>query len=267
MKRARLIPILLLCTLAATARAAQDGRAHDVASKLFESMGGQEKWQRLRVLRFDWAVERDGQEVARARHLWDRERGRYRVEWRTREGNQVQAVFDVATRRGQAWVDGSRTSGADSTSWLEKAYGRYINDSYWLLMPWKLEDPGTQLAHAGEAMLDGKAYDLLHLKFGTGVGLTPGDQYWIYVNRESHRVDRWAYFLEGMEGEPSLERATVWTWGDWQQVGGVWLAADRRQEGGEGTRRIHFPVLQAPTNLDPRVFESIDVPLPEPAAR
>jgi hypothetical protein len=119
----------------------------------------------------------------------------------------------------------------------------------------------------GRSRIRARTYDLLHLKFDAGIGLTPGDQYWIYVNRENHRVDRWAYFLQGTEGEASLDRATVWTWGDWRQVDGVWIAADRRQEGGEEARRIHFPVLDAPAKLDPRIFESIAVPLPEPAAR
>lgn len=264
MNRARMLAILPLLVLSTAARAEQDAKAHEIATQLFESMGGRARWDQVASLRFDWVVERGGQEVARARHLWDRAQGRYRVEWRTREGQNVQAIFDLGTRAGRVWVDGARATGADSTAWLERAYGRFINDSYWLLMPWKVEDPGTHLAYAGEAVLDGDTYDLLHLRFDSGIGLTPGDQYWAYVNRATHRMDRWAYFLQGMEGEPALDGATVWAWTDWRRVGGVWLAADRLQVGGPDPRRIHFPVLDVPAKIDPRVFESIDWALPGP---
>ena len=31
-----------------------------------------------------------------------------------------------------------------------EAYGTWVNDTYWLLMPYKMKDPGVMLAHDGE---------------------------------------------------------------------------------------------------------------------
>jgi hypothetical protein len=60
----------------------------------------------VRFLRFDWVVERDGKTVAHARHLWDRYDGRYRVEWESRDGEAIVALFNVNTRAGRARVNG-----------------------------------------------------------------------------------------------------------------------------------------------------------------
>jgi len=263
-----IVTIALVLHLAALqpglARAADmSPEAAKVVHHLEDAMGGNKEWDAVRYLRFDWAVERDGAEAARARHLWDRKANRYRVEWKTREGQAILALFDLGTRAGRVWVDGTEASGDDAKKQLERAYGRYINDTYWLLMPWKMRDPGVHVAMAGEQSADGKTYDLLHLHFDQ-VGLTPGDQYWVFVDRKTGLMDRWAYFLEGdkEKGEPSLDKATSWVWGDWQRVGGVMLSRDRRMMGGEGSRRIHFPVVMAPAELDERVFTDPAVPLP-----
>lgn len=236
-------------------------RGAAVVEAMTRALGGRKAWDQTRYWRFDWVVERDGQVAAQVGHLWDRETGRYRVEWRTRDGHAVQVLFDVDTRDGRVWVDGAPADSAASREHLERAHGRWINDFYWLAMPWKLQDPGVHVEHVGETSLDGQTYDLLHVWFDQ-VGMTPGDQYWAWVNRTTHRMDRWAYFLEGTEGEPGLERATPWAWSGWARVGRLWLASDRVQVGGEDKRRIHFPVLDLPRRLDARLFEDPTLPLP-----
>ncbi|NCQ34497.1 hypothetical protein GW813_05335, partial [bacterium] len=45
-------------------------------------------------------------------------------------------------------------------------------------------------------------YSILHMTFAH-VGLTPGDQYWLFINPTSHRIDRWEMKLEGQEGPPT----------------------------------------------------------------
>lgn len=240
------------------------GDAAPILSAMRDAMGGSNHWQSARYLRFDWAVERDGKEVARVKHLWDRSTGRYRVEWKNKDGHQVQSLFDINTRAGRTWLDGAPVARADSAADMEKAYGRFINDSYWLLMPLKLDDPGAHVESLGPRTIDGQEFDVLHVTFGK-VGLTPGDQYWAFVDRKTHMMTRWAYFLEGMEGTPSLDKATVWQWGDWQKMGsGVMMSRDRRMVGGTGGR-IYFPVLDLPATVDAAVFTDPTAPMPEEA--
>jgi uncharacterized protein DUF6503 len=225
------------------------------------AMGGKANMDKMRFLRFDWVVEKNGTEVARARHLWDRSTGRYRVEWRARDGRQVLSLLNVNTQAGRVWVNGAAATPQDSTDMLKRAYARYINDTYWLLMPWKLEDPGAKVESAGKTTVDGQEYELLHVSFDN-VGLTPGDQYWAYINPSTHRMDRWAYFLQGTEGTPSIEAATAWNWSDWRSSGDVLFACERHQVGAKEGERIYFPVVQAMAAVDDKVFTSPEVPLP-----
>ena len=88
---------------------------------------------------------------------------------------------------GRSWLDGEELEGSDVKKALDRAYGRFINDTYWLLMPAKMQDPGVNLASEGEAAKDGKTYDVVRLTFGEGVGLTPQDTYWAYVSKASGR--------------------------------------------------------------------------------
>ena len=132
-------------------------------------------------------------------------------------------LHDVNTREGTVTVNGEVVEGEDEAKWLERAYGAWINDTYWLVMPYKLLDPGVNLAYDGSEEIDGTSYYKLKLTF-EGVGLTPGDTYWAYVHPETHLMERWAYFLESYE---EGREPTHWKWTDWGRYGGVMLSPQR----------------------------------------
>lgn len=273
MKRVLTILALMLAPPAAGLAACGAAWAQDspaelqavvVVEGMMDAMGGPAGWEKARYLRFDWVVERDGTRAAHVRHLWDRWDGRYRVEWETRDKKKIVALFNVNTKEGKVTVDGKPVEGEELKKNLEAAYDRFINDGYWLLMPWKLKDPGVKLEYAGQTELDGKKYDLVHIHFGQ-VGLTPGDHYWAYINHDTHLMDRWAYFLQGMvkdKGEPALEKATVWDWRKWEDVGGIKLACEKVMVGPNANAMIHFPVLKVLPEVDAAVFESFEAHLP-----
>jgi hypothetical protein len=119
-------------------------------------------------------------------------------------------------------------------------------------MPYKLRDPGVLLAYDGEASEGGATYDKVVLTFDN-VGLTPKDKYWVWVNRDTHLVDRWDFVLKGEDVPP-----TTFLWKDWKKVGNVKLAAERVNP--KDNRRLVFPVLEAPASLPDAVFTSPDGP-------
>lgn len=215
--------------------------AVEIAERALESLGGRDAWRGTRYLRFDWAVERGGEQVVRRAHFWDKWTGDYRLESATREGEPLVVVMDLGTREGQAWKGGQPLEGEALAKRLEDAFGAWTNDTYWLLAPFKLLDPGVSLKHAGEESQDGKTWDRLEISFD-GVGLTPKDRYWFWVNRETGLVDRWDYVLKGGDDPP-----TSWTWEGWSQHGRIQLPDDHRIL--EGDARIHFPVLDVPASL------------------
>ena len=80
-----------------------------------------------------------------------------------------------------------------------------------------------------------------------GVGLTPKDKYWVFVNRKTNLVDRWEFVLKGTDTPP-----VPWDWSGWKAFGPIQLADDRVNPK-DGTR-IHFPVLDVPEAVPDAVF-------------
>ena len=119
-------------------------------------------------------------------------------------------------------------------------------------MPYKLTDPGVNLSWEGEEEIDGTTYDKLHLSFDQ-VGLTPGDQYWAWIDRETGLMDRWAFVLEGQEPP-----ARAYEWKPWRPYGGIMLATERIPL--EGTRSIVFRDLAILDSLPESIFTSLDAP-------
>jgi hypothetical protein len=204
-------------------RIESERRATDVAKELWNALGGDDGWNHARYLRFDWIVERGGKRVVARSHYWDRFTGRYRVDGVDEKAGPYSVYLNVNTRSGDAWVGGKKlTDAAEIKKWVNDGYEAFINDSYWLLAPFKLLDPGVTLAYDGEDKgPGGEACDVVKLSFA-GVGLTPKDIYWMLVDQKSHLVVEWKYILDGGKGPP-----TAFAWSDWHKVGSIQLASTR----------------------------------------
>lgn len=239
---------LLMAALAGAppAARAQDPKAQPVLDHLQQALGGRPAWDNTHYLRFSFAGRRT--------HWWDKWSGRHRLEGQTKEGQHYVVVENVNTKEGTAWLDGKKLEGEKAAEMVKNAYGAWVNDTYWLLEPYKLRDPGVNVAYDGEETIDGKTYDKLAVSFGT-VGLTPGDRYWVYVNRATGLVDRWAYILESM---PKEGPATAWLWEGWQKYGNIMLAPHRTQVGAPD-RKLELGDIAVLDALPDTVFTS-----PEP---
>jgi len=212
-----LASLLLLLPLATAAeeRGTADPRAAALADRVMTALGGQDAWAAARLVRFGFA--------GRRQHAWDRHRGLSRVEGAEESGERWVVIQDLESREGRAWVDGAEVTGERAAELLDRAYGAWINDTYWLVMPYKLRDPGVTLTYEGEREIDGEGREVLGLSFA-GVGLTPGDRYWAYVDPASGLMTHWAYLLEDMERDAE---PVAWRWEGWGEHGGVMLAPRR----------------------------------------
>lgn len=198
-----------------------EARGDATAARVLEACGGDEAWRALPYLEFQFAIERNGVRTPVARHLWDRTSGDYRMVW-TQNDTAVVALFNVRSRAGRVFLNDSEADSSSTPGFLASAYRRFINDTYWLLMPVKLLDPGVRRAF--EADSSDAETDVVRLTFGD-VGLTPGDTYWVYVDRTTGRVRRWAYVLQGNPDAPP----TYFEWTDWKpypsEKGDVWMSS------------------------------------------
>ena len=226
-----------------------DAKAAAVASELDNALGGESAWESVPYVRFDFVVTKEGKEVARFRHWWDKRRGRDRVEGPDDKGRIVAAIVNLQNRSGRSFTAG--LPDRDSTeiaAQVQNGYDRWVNDSYWLMMPFKLRDPGTNLKYSslkkGPA---GEEWDVLELTFDPGVGLTPKDHYWLYVNRKTHLMDKWDFLLQ--DQKPPAESAT---WGEWTKFGPVHLSTLHRLAGKPIVLR--FENVAVPPSIDESIF-------------
>ena len=199
-----MIALLLQPSTAPVTAPAPDGAADALAADVMRASGA-DAWPRVTRIRFTFNVERDGKRVASVKHDWDVRAGTDTVSW----GDKT-ATVDVRK--------------SDHTEDLQKqAYGRFINDSYWLLAPLKVMDGGVRRSIGPSETIDGKSYDRLHLSF-ENVGLTPSDQYDLWVDPQTKLVRHWDYI-------PAKGNPRRFTWDDYREFNGLKLSTKHTSSG------------------------------------
>ncbi len=90
-------------------------------------------------------------------------------------------------------------------------------------MPFKMKDPGVTLKYISEdTTLKGAKADVVRLTYKS-VGVTPNNAYSIWVNKNTHLVDQWAYYKEANQPKPGF----VLPWDDYQTFGKIKLSGNR----------------------------------------
>jgi hypothetical protein len=109
--------------------------------------------------------------------------------------------------------------------YLDLGYRWWVNDSYWVFMPYKLKDSGVTLNYLREdTAYDGSASDVLRLSF-ENVGVTPDNIYEIWVNTDTKLVTQWAYYQDSEQEQPGF----ITPWADYRQYGDIMLSGNRGQ--------------------------------------
>lgn len=242
-----LVQVLVLFALLPTPQLAgqetRDPKAVAAAQMEIEASGGK-SWEKARYLRFDFNVDFGERKAGPFAHYWDRYTGRYRVDVPGESG--FTAYFDVNKPKDVSAAvilkKGERVTGEDAAKLLEKAYGRFINDSYWILAPLKTLDPGVNLADEGETDFAGKKVRVLKLSFNS-VGLTPGDVYKHFLDARTGEMLGWEYQLQGTQPPP-----TRWKWIEVRDFAGLKLST--RKVSDDGTKAIFFTNVAVGKDVD-----------------
>lgn len=218
---------LLLLGFAPRALAAAgtaDPKAAHLADQVMKALGGQKRWDALPGVRWTFGSSVNDTVRSARRHAWDRRTGWHRIEGTTRAGDKFVFIHKLGTEEGMAWMNGTAVEGDSLKKLMKRANSIWINDSYWMLMPYKLRDPGVQLAMASDTSVNGTAFQRLALSF-ENVGDTPGDHYWVYVNPGTHRIERWDMVLQGDQPPPR-----TYSWEGWEEHDGLWFPTAHRQD-------------------------------------
>lgn len=192
-----LLPVLFFTTIPVHAQESQD-KAKQLAKDVWKASGG-ENWGKVKEMRFTFVVEQDGKQLTSAEHDWNVAAGTDRVKWKGKDVT-VNLAAPAQDEDGKA------------------AYGRWVNDSYWLLAPLKILDPGVKVSYEGMKDADGASWETLRVSFEK-VGLTPEDNYLLYIDPETKLVQAWDYMPKG-------DTVMHGTWDKYEDFNGLKLATE-----------------------------------------
>ena len=194
-----------------------DPAAIQLADSIMHAMGGRENWDNTRFISWNFFGRRD--------LTWDKQTGRVRIE---SPGDSSIYLVNINTGEGRVKFHGVELTEADTLKkLLERAKGIWVNDSYWLTMPFKLKDTGVTLKYMGEDTLKSGRYNILEMTFAN-VGFTPENKYKLYVGIQDKMIKYWAYYNNAKKDTANFVRP----WDNYQKYGNVLLSADRSDNGG-----------------------------------
>lgn len=219
----------------------------DILKKVWDACGGKEVFEKSRYFEFDFAVERDGKSSIIRKHIWDRYTGDYRLESQQDPQKKIITLFNTQTQKGKAYENGILLPDSISTLLVKKAYAAFINDTYWLLTPLKLQDPGVNLTLEANELINEEDCYTFHLNFDK-VGLTPGDQYWLYVNAKSGEIVRWKYLLQKQQSTSTFD------WTPYTDLGGG-LKLSTKKTNITNKSSIYFPTAKVLSKVDENIFK------------
>jgi outer membrane lipoprotein-sorting protein len=152
---------------------------------------------------------------------WNKKTNDVRIDWR--KENSVY-IINTETKKGRILKNGIEMTQPDSLNkYLTDAYDIWINDSYWLLMPFKLDDPGVKLSYAGIMTSESiQECDVLEMTFEK-VGVTPNNKYFIFIDKASGMVVQWDFFTNANDAQPRFTTP----WRNYLTYGNVKLSGDR----------------------------------------
>lgn len=181
----------------------RDVRAEALITRWIDAAGGPRLWDRIRDIQYTITTvwyDSAGKETRR--------RPRYVSVKKTDNGFRVRIERTEAEGKYiQIWNDGARAllNGVelpDSARAVREVQYVAGDLTYWIGLPWKLRDPGVNLAFQLEPDAD-----VVHVTFGEGVGEHDGDRFWYYWHDRNSPFPTEVHYIE--QGLSDADRRPV----------------------------------------------------------
>jgi hypothetical protein len=192
-----------------------DKQAIDIADQVMVAMGGRSSWDNTRLIQWNFFGAR--------KLLWDKESGWVRIEDQ-RNDLKINVNIMEETLIGMVQKEGKTLKNTDSIQkYLDQGKRIWINDSYWLVMPFKLKDSGVTLTYQGkDTTSGGLPSKKLRMTF-ENVGVTPQNAYDVWVGVQDSLIRQWAYYANASDSIPRF----VLPWNDYREYGMIKLSGSR----------------------------------------
>jgi len=190
-----------------------DPKAISIADEVVEANGGTQPWHDTDYISWNFFGSR--------KHIWNKKTGDIKIQGLKQP---VMIKMNIHDKNGEVWLDGNKQTHQDSLSkYLDSGYKWWVNDSYWLVLPFKLKDSGVTLKHEGQGKTQaGDNADILALTF-KNVGATPDNKYLVYVDEKSKLIRQWDFYTNASDESPRFQIP----WNDYKPHGNILLSGDR----------------------------------------
>lgn len=172
-------------------------KAEQLAEKMLTALN-KPAWDSLETISWQYPI-------GDHKYVWNKKNDQVEVYW-----DDYKVVINTQTGAGVIY-ENNKLAEYDKKI-IDKAFNYFYNDSFWLIAPYKIKDPGTIRKvvqyNRGEALL---------VQYTSG-GSTPGDSY-LWILDEDYRPRAWKFWasiipIGGME----------FTWEDWVDMNGAQIS-------------------------------------------
>lgn len=197
--------------------------------KCLEAYGGLKQWKKFEGLEYN--LNDNGKMVYQLTHLKDR-----RAFLKSKN-------YTVGYDGKVAWAlpDASKVSGGSAAFY-------YNLDFYFMGIPFLLTDPGVHVLYSGKALVNGKSYESLKITFGSGIGFTPEDVYYVYLDPESYIMQILTYSISYFD-KKNAEVNSAKVYSGWQEVQGLLMPSKMEnfiwENGKIGESKNHLRVFDS----------------------
>jgi hypothetical protein len=205
--------MLLLMVVSLSGYSQNDAKSLELVAKCEKAMGGQKAYNKIANISWNFFGART--------LYWNKHTGDVRIEI---PKDKKILLYNTMTQKGKAMIDGVEiTDQTELSKLMDQGKGAWINDSYWLVMPFKLNDPGVSKKYIGQKETQtGSIADVVELTFNE-VGVTPDNKYHIYFDTDSHLVTQWDFYRNFADEKPGFSMP----WQNYSAYGKVLLSGDR----------------------------------------
>ena len=183
----------------------ETGAAADDLARAMEAAVNKAAWDSTTYVTWTFRAEHD--------YIWDKDRHFVKVSWGDKE-----VLLHTKSVTGRAFAAGKELEGADRDKLIQKAWGYFCNDSFWLNPVVKAFDPGVQRSLV--TLEDGTK--ALKVSYQSG-GVTPGDSY-LWILDENNRPKEWKMWVSIIP-----VGGLRFTWEDWHALSTGALIASKHK--------------------------------------
>lgn len=207
-----------------------DDRSTKISSDVVKAMGGMDAYNKINGISWTFFGSR--------RLWWDKQKSRVRIE--SPKDTSVYIV-NLNTLQGRYFKNGVEVKDAAVLEEkMKEGKSIWINDSYWLVMPFKLRDQGVHLKYVRQDTISGGyAAEVLELTF-SGVGNTPDNKYEVYVDDRDNLIKQWAYFKQASQEKPDR----IWPWDNYKDHNGVLISDERSDKSGPSKVKVYDKIKE-----------------------